>query len=84
MLDYRPRRPGSVTVLSPKGTKSARTTAPPYRTNRRITFALHRSFVVAAIGRLPSALYRPIATPTNPGGRVVIRPKIPRLTSNYT
>ena len=40
---------------------------------RRITFALHRSNSVAAVGRLPSALYRPTASTPLPGERVVIR-----------
>ena len=42
-------------------------------TPRRITLALHRSSSAIAIGRLPSALYRPIAMARLPGERVVIR-----------
>ena len=41
--------------------------------NRRITLALHRSNSVAAVGRLPPALYRPTASTPLPGERVVIR-----------
>ena len=62
-----------MTALSPKWTKSARTAALGTRTSRRITLTLHRSNSVAAVGRLPSALYRPTASTPLPGERVVIR-----------
>ena len=45
----------------------------------RITLRCHRSFSVAAVDRLPSALYRPTASTPNPGERDVIRSEDFRL-----
>ena len=73
--------------MSPKRTKSAPTVPTPPSdacSAGRITLMLHRSSSAIAIGRLPSALYRPIAMAPLPGEHVVIRSQHPGAESYRT
>ena len=62
-----------------KSTLAVPTTLSDACAARRITLMLHRSSYAIAIGRLPSALYRPTAMAPLPGEHVVIRSEDLRL-----